>query len=119
MRECDASKLARAAGQGLIPIPTVGDAYFMYPQRWAPLVLAHGAVLLGRGGISWLRAHVRSSRMCVCKCTGAKMTHTCIPFFVCFKLCPKNFTSLAIALLDRGEKKILDSKYNLQLTYLG
>ena len=60
MRECDTAKLTRAAAQGLVPIPTVGDAYFMYPQRWAPLVLAHGAVLLGRGGMSWLRAHVRS-----------------------------------------------------------
>jgi len=59
MRECDASKLAKSAAQGLISFPAVGDAYFLYPQRWAPLVLTYGAVLLGRGGISWLRSHCR------------------------------------------------------------
>jgi len=57
MRECDAAKLMRATVQGLVPIPAVGDAYFMYPQRWAPLVLAYGSIMQGRGGIGWLQAH--------------------------------------------------------------
>jgi hypothetical protein len=58
-RECDAAKLTVAAAEARMPVPTVGDAYFFYPQRWAPLVLAYGAAMLGRGGFSWLQAHCK------------------------------------------------------------